>query len=276
MALTAVQMTARENRITASFLPALMAGDEAKILNEWRRIVDDPAYEPEDLSDKWPVQFGSFIEPFALDWHQRRTGNALTRRGENVTHPDRPHVCCTLDAWRPSDNTVIDCKAIGQWRRLDAALPYYAPQMVCQRACVGAEKASLLVVHGGGEPVEYPVELSPEYEAAVWQRVDEFWRCVETLTPPVAMVPVAAPVPPERWRTVDLNAVPTVDDPWPNWAHSMQPSLDKWAETNAAAKANAKATKAIRDLLPDDVGLVTYTDVKVSRAKNGAVTIKEI
>lgn len=270
MALTALQMEARANRLTASFLPALMAGDEQKILNEWRRIVDDPAYEPEDLSDKWPVQFGSFIEPFALDWHQRRTGQALIRRGENVTHPDRPHVCCTLDAWRPSDRAVVDCKAIGQWRKLDDVIPYYVPQLVVQSGCLGAEKASLLIVHGGGEPVEHPVEWTPEYEAAVWQRADEFWRCVETLTPPVAMTPVAPPVPPEQWRTVDL-----LERDGPNWADDMRSHLTLWYATAAYAKNNAKATKAVKDLLPDDVGLVTWDGVKVSRAKNGAVTIRE-
>ena len=271
MALTAVQMTARENRITASFLPALMAGDGAKILNEWRRIVDDPAYEPEDLSDKWPVQFGSFIEPFALDWHERKTGHTLDHRGEVVTHPDRPHVCCTLDAYRGFDKTVIDCKAIGQWRKLDDALPYYAAQMACQRACVGAEKASLLVVHGGGEPVEYPVALAPEYEAEVWQRVDEFWRCVETLTPPVAMAAVAPPVPPEKLRTVDLTAAEC-----PNWAADMRVHLDKWKMSVAEAKKNETATKKVKELLPDDVGLVTWTGVKITRAKNNAVTIREV
>lgn len=271
MALTAIQMTARENRVTASFLPALMAGDEAKILNEWRRIVDDPAYEPEYLSDKWPVQFGSFIEPFALDWHQKRTGQALIRRGENVTHPERPHVCCTLDAWRPSDRAVVDCKAIGQWRKLDEVIPYYVPQLVVQRACLGAEKASLLIVHAGGEPVEHPVEWAPEYEAAVWQRVDEFWRCVETLTPPVAMAPVAAPAPPEQWRSIDLDASGDA----PNWGADMRSHLDRWAVTAVQAKENAKATKAVKELLPEDVGLVTCDGVKVSRAKNGAVSIKE-
>ena len=275
MALTALKMTARENRVTASFLPKLMAGDEAAILNEWRRIVDDPAYEPEDLSDKWAVQFGSFIESFALDWHARKAGNTLIRRGEVVTHPERPHVCCTLDAFRPFDNTVIDVKAIGQWRKLDDALPYYAPQMACQRACVGAEKASLLVVHGGGEPVEYPVELSPEYEAAVWQRVDEFWRCVETLTPPVAMAGVAPPVPPERWRTVDIDWLIESKAEMPNWAHAIQADVSQWQSTARQAKVNASAAKAIKELLPDDVGLVTYLGVKISRAKNGAVTIKE-
>ena len=44
MALTAEQQKHREDKITASFLPYLMAGDEKKILTEWQRIVGDPNY----------------------------------------------------------------------------------------------------------------------------------------------------------------------------------------------------------------------------------------
>lgn len=270
MALTADQTAFRENRVTASFLPALMAGHEGRILNEWRRLIKDPAYEPEDFSDNWPVIRGTALELPMLDLFQRRTGNELVRRGESVPHPDLPHVGCTLDAYRPSNDTVIDCKVIGKWRRLDEALPYYAPQMICQRACVGAERASLLVDHGGNDPEEYPVEWPPEYEAEVWARVDEFWRCVEALVPPIAMAPVAPPVPPEQWRTVDLTA-----PDGPNWAASMIQELDLWKATVGYARSNAKATKAIKDILPDDVGQVTWTGTKVSRSKNGAVTIRE-
>src|SRR6185312_16696207 len=130
MALSPEQMAARDGKITASFLPYLMAGDSDRIMREWMRLVEHPDYAPEDLSGAWPVQFGSYIETFALDWHERHTGCALTRRGEVVTHPRLPHVACTLDAWRAGDNAVIDCKALGAYRKLDEACAFYLPQMV--------------------------------------------------------------------------------------------------------------------------------------------------
>ncbi len=272
MALTALQLQQREGRVTASFMPALMAGDAAKVLNEWRRLVGDPDYAPEDLSDSWPVNFGSYIEPFALDWLERKSGQALSRRGEVVFHPQRPFVCATLDSYRAADATVIDCKAPGQWRKLDDVLTAYVAQMACQRACVGAEKASLLVVHGGSEPVEYPIEIPADYEAVLWERVDAFWHCVENLIPPVALPAIAAPVPPEKWRTVDLDAA----DGLPNWADEMRREITLWRATAAYAKTNARATKAVKDLLPDDVGLVACAGVKVSRAKNSAISVREV
>ncbi|MBO0715732.1 MAG: hypothetical protein J2P55_00145, partial [Rhizobiales bacterium] len=60
--LTAEQRALRENKITASFLPALMTGDDAAIYNKWLELIGDPCWVPENFDNDWPVQFGSFIE----------------------------------------------------------------------------------------------------------------------------------------------------------------------------------------------------------------------
>src|SRR4051812_23031380 len=126
--LTAAQHAAREGRVTASFMPALVAGDEARILNEWRRLIGDPSYVPENVADNWPVQLGSYLEPFILDWQERRTGIPLIRRGEVVVHPTRAWLSCTLDAWRAHDRTVVDAKVSSGFRALDEIVRYYTPQ----------------------------------------------------------------------------------------------------------------------------------------------------
>jgi hypothetical protein len=232
-------------------------------MREWQRLVGDPDYVEEDLSDVWPVQFGSYIERFALDWHERKTGYAMERRGEVVTHPLMAKVSCTLDAWRALDNCVIDCKAIGQWRKLDDALPYYTAQMVVQRACVGAARAALLVVHGGGEPAEHPVEWTEDYEVAVWTRVAWFLGCVETLTPPVAPKPVAAPV--TAVKVVDMAG----SNAWAEWA-------PKWLDNLAAAKVFDSAAKELRGLLDADAKRAFGHGIEAIRNARGAVTLKEL
>lgn len=262
MTLTPAQLAAREGRVTASFLPYLMAGDEAKILSRWQELVGDPAYEPEDLSRVWPVQFGSYIEPFALDWHETATGQALTRRGEVVPHPERPWFCCTLDAYRASDSTVIDCKAVGPWRKIDDVRALYLPQMVAQRACVGAARASLLVVAGGQEPVEEPLDWPEEYEAEVWQRVDAFWQCVLTLTPPVALPPVAAAVRAER--IYDMLG----SNEWTDAAVT-------WLDNRDAAKNAATAEKTLKQLVPADAAKAHGAGVQITRDRAGRLSLKE-
>ncbi len=262
MTLTAEQHRARDGKVTASFAPALMAGDESRIMEEWRRLIGDPEHVEPDFSDNWPVQFGSFIETFALDWWQRKSGQPLTRRGEVVVHPARPYVSCTLDAWREADNTVIDCKAPGMWRKLDDVCAHYLPQLVVQRACVGAARAGLLIVHGGSEPAEYPLEWDTDYEAAVWDRVGWFWSCVTDLTPPVAIAPVAAPAP----------AIKTYDMAESNaWAEQAA----AWLAHRIAAKAFDAATKEIKALVPADAKLAHGHGLSVSRNKAGGLSIKE-
>jgi hypothetical protein len=269
MTLTAEQQRLREGKITASFLPQLMAGDAPAIYAKWLELIGDPAWVPEDTTDNWPINFGSYVESFALDWHQRRTGRPLVRRGEVVDHPSWPGIACTLDAFRQDDRCALDVKCCGAFQSINEILNYYTPQMICQRACTQADRVALLLVHGGAEPMEIPVDIDRDYEAMVWQRVNEFRLCVENLTPPVRL-DIRRIVPPEQWRIVDLDK----DSAEYNWSGEMIPLLATWADTEAHAKQNADAKEKIKLLLPDDVGHVTHAGLIIARNRAGAVSIK--
>lgn len=272
MGLTAAQLAAREGKITASFAPQLMAGDIPAIHNKWLELIGDPSWQPEDLSDNWPVQFGSFIEGFALDWHERRTQYALTRRGEVVQHPILPHVACTLDGFREFDQCAIDCKCVGHWRKLDEVLAFYQPQLILQRACVRSINCALLIVHGGAAPVEYSVTIDPDYEVMVWQRIDQFWRCVQLLIPPVEGMKLPPLTPPEQWRTIDLDQPDQLVAY--NWAPDMKLQLGTWDATHDAAQRNETARDEIKKLLPEDAGKLSCGGLTVTRNRARAVSIK--
>lgn len=261
MALSEAQLKAREGKVTASFVPYLMAGDADKILREWMRLVGHPDYAPEDLSDKWPVQFGSYIETFALDWHQRKTGRGLVKRGEVVTH-QLGYVSCTLDAYREDDSCVIDCKAVGAYRKLDDVCALYLPQIVIQRDCVEADRGSLLIVHGGAEPAEFPCDIPEDYAARVWDRVHAFWRCVEDLTPPVEMPAIAAPV--ATVKEYDM----TGKNLWASEAAS-------WRLSREAAKRFATSEKELKALVPPDAARCFGHGIQIKRNKAGSLSISE-
>jgi hypothetical protein len=260
MALTAEQLAARRE-VPASFVPALMAGDEERIMRQFQIVMGEA--QEEDLSHVWDVQRGVALEPAILDWHQRKSGYAITRRGESVTHPTRPYVSATLDGMQTALSLIIDAKAPGRWRKVPDVVAYYTPQMVVQKACVGVEAAALLVSSGGDEPELHILEWTPEYEAAVWERIDWFWSCVQRFTPPFAVAPIAAPVPVDQWRTVDMTA----SNEWGDAAGS-------WLLHAASAKAFEAAAKAIKGMVETDVGTATGHGITVTRAKNGALTIK--
>lgn len=262
MALTPEQYARREGKITASFIPYLMQGNSAKILSEWRRIVGDPNFVEEDMSDQWLPSFGSFIEPFALDWHARKTGHELIRRGEWINHPDIPFIGCTLDAHRPFDNWVVDCKAPGRWRKLEDVLDLYPGQLVVQKACAQARGAALLVVHGGEEPVEHEVTWDEAYENEVWSRVNWFWQRIESLQPPCEIPKASAPVP--AVRQVDMS----MSNSWCAFAEA-------WLSTKDAAKANKDAAEGIKELIEADVLRAFGHGIAASRSKTGAITIRK-
>jgi len=261
MALTPEQHARRDGKIGASFIPYLMAGNEAKILSEWRRLVGDPEYVEEDLSDVWLPSFGSFIEPFALDWHARKTGHELVDRGVWVNHPELDFIGCTLDCRRPFDNWVLDCKAPGRFRKLDDVLDMYPGQLVVQKDCAKAAGAALLVVHGGDEPQEYEVTWDLAYANEVWSRVAWFWERVESLQPPCKIPAAKAPVP--AVRHVDMST-----------SNSWCAFAEGWLATKAAAKANKDAAEGIKSLIEADVARAFGHGIVASRAKTGAITIR--
>jgi hypothetical protein len=251
----------RDTRVGASFVPALMAGKSEAIMQEWKRLVGDPSYQPENLDGVWPVQIGKYLEPFVLDWEERKSG-PLDRRGEWVQNPNRNWLGCTLDAYRASTSTVLDCKVVGQWRKLDEVISYYTPQMLVQRDCTGAENASLLIVHGGSEPVEYPVTWPVGYEADVWTRLDGFWDCVESLTPPCELPELLAPVP--AVKTYDMGT-----------SNAWVSNAATWALNKSAAKDFDAASKELKALVPADAIKCFGGGITVSRSKAGSLSIKE-
>lgn len=264
--LTPEQQAKRADKIGASFIPALMAGDEKKIAREWMRLVGHEAYQPEDLSDQWGPSFGSYIEPFVLDWHEKKTGHPITDRGQWVNYPgpEYPYVGCTLDGYRCHDNTCIDAKQWSRWSKIEECLETYPGQMVVQRACTRAERAALLVCHGGEEPSEHELRWPEEYEAEVWHRIEWFWNLVETLQQPTASLPgVKAPL---------VNAVRVIDytgnNAWADFAHV-------WLENQAAAKAFNTAAKDLKLMLEPDVAKAFGHGICASRSKAGSITIKE-
>lgn len=257
------QWKLREDKITASFIPNLMAGKTDEIALEWQRLTGHPDYQHKDLSDVWAPMFGSYVEPFALDWHQKKTGQPLIRRQEWVVNAERDYVGCTIDAWREADETVVDCKCPLRWTPIEKVLSFYPGQLVVQRDCTQARRTALLVVHGGDEPEELEVVWDEDYEREVWQRVDWFWGRVMSLQPPCALPGIKAPI---------LNAARVVDmsgsNTWANFAAT-------WLRTRDHKKAWFDADKGLKELMEGDVARAFGHGIVATRAKTGAVTIRE-
>lgn len=255
------QLTARAGKLTASRVAALMKGDPDDLLNLWRMLVGDPDYVEPDLSDVWAVQLGSLTEVLSLDWYERRTGKPLAKRGDVIVHPQFDWAACTLDAWDNDLSAPVECKHVGGFEPTAKILERYAPQIHWQMIVTGADKGIFSIIEGAREPIIEIVPKDVAYADELLDRAQQFMECVWSLTPPVALPPVAAPVKAEK--TYDF----TGNNAWASEAAT-------WVTTRQAFKDHQAADKAIKQLVPADAAKCSGHGIAVSRSKSGSLTIR--
>ena len=260
--LSPTQIAARDGKLTASAVACLMTGDAEKILNLWKNLIGDPSYVSEDLSGVWPVQLGSHTEVLNLDWYERRTGKPLSKRGDVIVHPKHDWAACTLDAWDDDLACPVECKHVGGFEKTAAVLERYAPQAHWQMIVTDSKQCVFSIIEGAREPIIEVVPFDAGYAAELWQRAEQFMRCVFDLTPPVVLAPVAAPVKAEK--IYDM----TGKNEWAAEAVT-------WITTRQAAKDNKSAEKALKELVPADAAKCTGHGISISRNKAGSLTIRE-
>jgi predicted phage-related endonuclease len=260
--LTDEQLAYRRGRVTASDARMLMnAADDAELLKLFNVKIGAEPPEPENYA----MRVGSHMEPFIINEYEHISGILVTRRQEIVDHPQIKGFCCTLDGWHPKLNRVIEVKFASPFMSKDELFRYYYPQTAFQMACTDAADAVLVIGQGTTEPVEIECVRDGDYERELITRCLSFLQCIQSLTPPCAL-PIV--IPPEKWRTVDLN----VDTP--NWGPELQAALVEYDETAEAAKAHDAWGKLARDVVPEDVGKVIAGNFTLSRNKKGVVTIR--
>jgi predicted phage-related endonuclease len=260
MALTAVQLAARENRLTASRVACLMNGDREKILDLWKELVGDPAYVPEDLSGVWAVRLGECTEGLQLDWFERKYG-PVTRRGE-VVIGDPDWMACTLDGWSVQHNCPIEAKHVGGREPPEVIIQRYQAQLHWQMMVTGTSKCALSVIMGANEPVVDFIPCDDAYAAELLKRATVFMQCVDSLTPPVPIMPAAPAIIPSQ--TYDM----TGQNAWASYAA-------EWLANIAAKRTVEKCEKELKALVPLDAVKCTGHGVRITRARNGNLSLRE-
>lgn len=258
--LSPAQIAARDGKLTASRIACLMNGDENKIINLWRELVGDPAFVDEDLSDVWPVQLGVATEFLHLDWFERKHGPVM-RRGEVVDHANG-WAACTLDGWSSLHGCPIEAKHCGGREPLEVITERYQPQMHWQMVVTNSSQCALSVILGANEPVVDFIQRDDAYAAELMKRAEAFMACVWSLTPPIAIEPVAAPVKAEK--SYDFSG----KNEWASEAVA-------WVENFASKKKADAAEKALKAMVPADAIKCHGHGVIISRDRAGRLALRE-
>jgi hypothetical protein len=237
-----------------------MHGSEQDLLDLWREFVGDPSFEPEDLSGVWPIKLGEASEALNLSWYERKTGHRLSRHGEVVICPAADWAAATIDAWDDTMPGPVDAKHVGGFEPRERIVARYTPQMFWQMIVTGARWSALSIIEGAREPVVEPVLWDESYAAELWRRAEAFMEAVQTLTPPVALAPVAAPVAAvKEYDMAQSNA-------WGEHAAT-------WAECHPAAKRFKKAEEELKALVPADAVRCFGHSVIVKRDRANRLSI---
>ncbi|HKE94980.1 MAG TPA: YqaJ viral recombinase family protein, partial [Povalibacter sp.] len=143
--LTKEQQELKEGSIGGTVANVLMTDETGDELQHAYEVVAGITPE-DDFTDNWPVNRGSHMEGFALDWHERKNG-PLIERGRVVQHPKYAFIRVTLDCYRPTDRATLDYKDCGGFRKLRDILNSYSAQAVLQRWCRQADRCIILLSH---------------------------------------------------------------------------------------------------------------------------------
>lgn len=262
MALTKEALIERRKGLGGSDAIKIMGTDE-----DWYALWLDKTgrIEPEDLSAVFAVQLGTVTEELNLDWYTLKTGQPVIRRGEVVICPDYALLRCTLDGFDASKPAVIQAKHVNGFSKLPDVINRYTPQVIHEMICTQAPNGFLSVIIGTNEPVVVDIPYDDFYASEYTDRCRLFWSYVEQDKEPTG-APKAPepPIPLDKMRVVDM----TGNNLWSDLAN-------RWLETEAPAKAFAKAVTDVKALVEKDVREASGYGIIASRDGRG-VTIKRI
>jgi hypothetical protein len=258
--LTAAQIEARKNKLTASRVAALMTGDTVKIMDLYREMIGDPTWVEEDLSGIWAVQLGSATEALNAAWFDRKHG-PISRCGEVVVHPNG-WAACTLDLWSDLHGCAGECKHTGGHEPFETIVERYQPQLHHIMNVTNTKQCALSVIMGAREPIVEFIDYDAAYGAELWRRAEAFMQCVWSKTPPVDVdEPVVPPVP---GKVYDLST----SNEWGSKAYL-------WRENIAAKKLAEMAEKELKAMVPADAKKAFGAGIYISRDRAGRLSLRE-
>jgi putative phage-type endonuclease len=138
--------------------------------------------EPENERMRW----GHLLEPVIAAEVARRTGLEVAGEQMWVTHKEAPHRRSTIDGLllEPGYESLDDAEAVleiktttmQRWDNDEVPLHYWV-QVQHQLEVTGFQRAVVACLHAGSTLRLYDVEASPEDQARIRDKVDEFWQC---------------------------------------------------------------------------------------------------
>lgn len=244
-----------------------IGGSDANIImgGEWEKLweLKTGRSEPENLDGILAVQMGTYTEPFNVEWYSKQTGVTVSQANtDHLVHSEHEFMRANLDGRIAGG--VLECKHVSAYAKPDEIINRYYPQLQHCMEVAGVKFAHLSVFYGNNKWEFYPVDYDTDYVKKLIEMESEFWSYVRTDTRPPSKDPVKIEVAPDEMREVDM----TGNNEWASHATD-------WLKNKLAAKKFTDAASDLKALVAHDVKLAYGHGAKISRSKNGALTIRE-
>jgi putative phage-type endonuclease len=150
--------------------------------------------EDEDYDERF--WWGDELEPLIAKRFAMRMKMQFAAHQVLVQHRDYPWMTATIDGVT-TDGQIVDFKASSYWGSKgikdgdeDTLPPQWIIQANQQMACCGRDQAHWAQFDGAQLRLRtFVIRRDPEIVEMIYQLGSEFWRCVETNTPPAEFEP---------------------------------------------------------------------------------------
>ncbi len=170
-----------------------------------------------------------------------------------------------FDGMVEAESAIFEAKHVNAFAKIEEVAQKYMPQLHHNMHVCGKARAVLSVFMGTLKYEHFLVEADPFYTASLIEAEQLFWDCVTTMTPPGEIKVEASPALPVQFRTVDFTGNNA-------WAFAAS----DWRTEREAARRFKDAEAGIKALVEFDVGEAFGHGISARRAKNGAITIREL
>lgn len=158
-------------------------------LEKTGRDADLPKPDPNDMAE--PIYWGTLLEPIVAAAYTQQTGHRVRKVNAVLQHPTFPFMLANLDREIVGvpDVQILECKTAGEFgaRHWQNGVPEYIELQVQHQLAVTGKLAADVAVLLCGQKLEvHRIERDDDLIARLIQLEAQFWRHVETDTPPPA------------------------------------------------------------------------------------------
>lgn len=283
---TWAELEDRRSFLGASEIHRIMNGDWYDLYMEKTGEV-----EPEDLDNVFPVQLGTYTEPFNIWWLMNTHPQYFTKAQIEINQsPEKRKKLEFIDRWKwePSyqlslrvhpdgictiedEDCVVECKHVNAWSYSpEKMLERYMWQLQAQMYAWGCDHAILSVIAGNKFCDPMIVSKDEELQELMVTECKKFWEMLIRKIEPVNKDKVKANlIPEDNMRTLTSDDVRQMNC-HSRW-HELIPSF---IQTQRSSKDFEKIKKELKDMVPDDVKYMQCGRLEAKRDKAGRITLK--